>query len=47
MIEPLVDVAASEPYRHAAVQIHLPGAALVETQSAMRMPASSIRLPDR
>src|SRR5882757_10384245 len=31
-LEPRVDVAASEPYRHAAVQIHLPGAALVETQ---------------
>src|ERR1700730_12563414 len=31
-IEPRVDIAASEPYRDAAVQIHLPRAALVETQ---------------
>src|SRR6266436_2917617 len=31
-IEPRVDVAACEPYRDAAVQIHLPRAALVQTQ---------------
>src|SRR5260221_4283410 len=31
-IEPRVDVAAPEPYRDAAVQIHLPRSAFVETQ---------------
>src|ERR1700675_901876 len=33
-IEPRIDIAASEPYRDAAVQIHLPRAALVKTQRA-------------
>src|ERR1700692_1643003 len=33
-IEPRVDIAAPEPYRDAAVQIHLPRAALVQTQRA-------------
>src|SRR5271165_4751723 len=31
-IEPLIDVAASEPHRDAAVQIHLPRTALIEAQ---------------
>src|ERR1700736_2947003 len=43
-IEPRVDIAAPEPYRDAAVQIHLPRAALAQTrrgdaQAALEHPA--------